>query len=145
MNELPMVFDGNDPAALAAALQGQYMQVVTKWITQLDKTKADRREVQVLHHELADAKAQIRALTATTAYLTAKQLETELKCNFDNLKEVGSSLSALCRELGIKKEAIPDPRFGTVGAYHPFVCRVWCERYDYPVPTCLLTAKDPRG
>ncbi|NDC12408.1 MAG: hypothetical protein EBZ88_08180, partial [Actinobacteria bacterium] len=63
---------------------------------------------------------------------------------FQDRGKIGQALSALSRELGIDKRLRPDDRFGSIGTYHPFVCRVFCERHGYPLHPVLKQALDPR-
>lgn len=113
-------------------------------LDELALSKADRREMRALEAEVADLQAELQRVNHSRDHLTVVALESLLKIRFDRRDKVGAELAALSRELCIAKLDRPDDRFGTVGAYHPFVCREFCERKQYPLPPLLKFAADPR-
>jgi hypothetical protein len=113
-------------------------------IANLQSTKADWREVRRLEAELADLQAEQQRLAHNRDHLTVVSFESLLRTKFGDRIEVGKHLSRISKELAICKIDRPDDRFGTVGAYHPFVCRVYCEKNNIPLPPLLKYAMDPR-
>ena len=113
-------------------------------IQRLDVTKADRREIQKLEAEVADQHAMIQLLAYSRDHITVVRLSSMLKIKFDCNNKTGVALSKVGRRLAISNMQVPDDRFGSVNAYHPYVCRIWCEENNYPLPTALKFADDPR-
>jgi hypothetical protein len=113
-------------------------------LDELALAKADRREMRALEAEVADLQAELQRVSHSRDHLTVVALESLLKIRFDRRDKVGAELTALSRELCIAKLDRPDDRFGAVGAYHPYVCREYCERNQYPLPPLLKYAADPR-
>lgn len=120
------------------------LQVHHQKIKELDAVKADRRDVRALEAEVADLQAELQRVNHSRDYLTVVALESLVKIKFEDRSKTGAELSQLCKRLSIDKVPRPDDRFGSVGTYHPYVCRVYCELRGYPLPPLLKYATDPR-
>lgn len=160
MSNLSVAFSdmGELSGRLAAALQNTRTALETneqlihalslqnQQITNLQVTKADLRDVRRLEIEVADLQAEHQRLAHSKDHLTGVNLESLIRTKFSDRSKVGKELTRLSAELGVHRLKRPDDRFesGYVGAYHPFVCRVYCERNNIPLPPLLKYALDPR-
>ncbi len=137
---------GNNLALQGNNLALQTLRTQQKQIQELALRKADVSRVRAVEAEVADMQIALHRANFNHDYLTVVALESILKTELSSAerRKWGAELSALSRELCIARWDRPDDRFGTIGSYHPYVCRVYCERKNYPLPLMLEQAADPR-
>jgi hypothetical protein len=135
-------------AQLAAHIDAlQTLRLHNQKIAELDAVKADRREVRTLEADVASLHRRVQTMEVATDHFTVVVLEKAigLQLNHKERQNAGADLSSLSRRLGIPKIQVPHPAFEDgVGAYHPYVCRVYCENRGWPMPLVLVHAQDPR-
>lgn len=135
-----------DPMQALALAQSNALQF-------LSETKADKKEVaelrvanRQLEEQCAHLQAQMHQVNHSRDYWTVQALLSAVgeRANSVEKQKIGNRLTALSNEMGIPKQPRPDDRFGSIGAYHPFVCKEFCERTSTPPPPAIKFAKDPR-
>ena len=135
-----------DPMQALALAQSNALQF-------LSETKADKKEVaelrvanRQLKEQVAHQQAQIHQLHHNRDYYTVQALLSAVgeEASTTEKQAIGVELTRLSKELGIDKGTRPDDRFGSIGTYHPFVCKVYCERTSTPPPPAIKFSKDPR-
>ena len=133
MNQLPPA----DPMEALALAQ-------TNAIRHLENTKADKRDVERVEAEMSKMAREMQYIKHNRHCLTVVALAGYLGITFDDNNAVGRQLSAKSRELNIEIKPRTDDRFGTVGSYEPYVCKLWCIEKGYPLHPVLDYAEDPR-
>ena len=106
-------------------------------VDQTDKKCAE------LEEELAFVYEEVQNLKDCKGRLTALMLAT--MCGFprdlQSNKILGGELSSLSRELGYDIIKDTEGRYN-VGFYKPYVCKVYLERYNLPIPPQLQYVKE---
>tara|TARA_B100000963_G_scaffold337709_1_gene333931 strand:+ start:168 stop:581 length:414 start_codon:yes stop_codon:yes gene_type:complete len=97
-------------------------------------------KVDNLNGEVTYIHNVVQKLTDGQGHITVKAL-----CIIANLRDVdreiskniGRQLSRLSRNFGYDIKKIPDEIYGTVHSYHPYICKIYLDNNQLPIPPQL--------